>query len=194
MTGYVQSMSPWTDARRACAERGRSAKNVGMNAIPRYQVPLLATLLGVGISIGACNARSDKEPQAGTTNTPTIPLVTAADSQQRTIEMDAGGIATRYTPVFTKDALVRIDEERARDQARGTYLFQGARLLRYEGRPIEGAGELLLEFDLQGKTLTARNGDAPAEAEDVSSIRARAQLLRNHALAQHASRMHSADR
>lgn len=176
-------------ARRIC-------KNMGMNAIHRYQVPLLA-LIASAMFVAGCESRSKQQQDLGddVPPSPSIPLaaVAAADSERKAIVTDAGGIAARYAPEFAANgALVRIDEERTADRTRGSYLFQGARLLRYEGAPLNGSGTLLLELDLQGKTLTARYNDGPASEEQVSAIRARAQLLRNHALAQHAARSHSA--
>lgn len=157
-----------------------------MNAIHLGRVPL-SLIIAAGLCIAAC----DKPPaESKALVGPAIPLVARADNKQGSIPIDAGGIATRYTPEFAGDSLVRIEEERVGGKGRGTYAFQGARLLRYEGAPVEGTGALLLEFDLQGKTLTARNGSASATEEEIDAIRARAQLLRNHALAQHAARTH----
>jgi hypothetical protein len=125
-----------------------------------------------------------------------IQLVTAprADPPRSSqLTTGAGGLASRYTPHFNGEVLVRIDEQRESDRADsafGTYAFQGARLMRYEGAPLEGEGTLLLEFDLQGQVISARHGDAVATDEQVSAIRTRAHLLRNHALAQHVSRTH----
>ncbi len=89
--------------------------------------------------------------------------------------------------------LVRMDEQRESEGGKpelGAYVFQGARLMRYEGDSLDGAGQLLLVFDLQGRVITARLAEAAASEEQIGAIRTRAQLLRNHALAQHASRMH----
>ncbi len=127
---------------------------------------------------------------------PTAPLVVAppaADAEKSwQLTTNAGGITSRYTPRFRGESLVRIEEQRERgaESVPGSYTFQGARLMRYEGAPLAGAGTLLLEFDLQGKVLTARHDDAAATQEQISAIRTRAQLLRNHALAQQVSRTH----
>lgn len=62
--------------------------------------------------------------------------------------------------------------------------------MRYEGDALDGAGEVLLVFDLQGRVITARLDEAAASETQIGAIRTRAQLLRNHALAQHATRTH----
>ncbi len=166
-----------------------------MNAIRRDWVPLLC-IAAASAWIAACDAPSH-DAAAKNDAAPTEPLVTAPRSDPSTglqIATTAGGISTHYTAQFDGETLVRIDERRDRANApaaHGTYAFQGARLMRYEGTPLGGSGTLLLEFDLQGKVLTARHGDAPATDEQIGAIRTRAQLLRSHAQAQHASRTHS---
>ncbi len=143
--------------------------------------------------MAACGERSNERSQD---TVPAEPLVTAprADTpQDLRISTNAGGIASRYAPRFEGNALVRIDEQREGNDgtpALGAYVFQGARLMRYEGNALDGAGELLLVFDLQGRVITARLDEAAASEAQISAIRTRAQLLRNHALAQHATRTH----
>lgn len=166
-----------------------------MNATRRDWVPLLG-IAAASLCIVACGAPSN-ETIAKNGAAPAQPLVIAPRSDQTTgvqIATTAGGISARYTPLFNGERLVRIEERRERanaPDALGTYAFQGARLMRYEGAPLGGSGTLLLEFDLQGKVLTARHGDAPAADEQIGAIRTRAQLLRSHAQAQHVSRTHS---
>jgi hypothetical protein len=164
-----------------------------MNATRRDSVPLLFAATA-SLLIAACSDRSNESSQDVT---PAEPLVTAPreDTQQDLrISTNAGGIASRYAPQFEGSALVRIDEQRETEEGKaapGAYVFQGARLMRYEGDALDGAGRLLLVFDLQGRVITARLGESAASDEQISAIRTRAQLLRNHALAQHASRTHA---
>ena len=145
--------------------------------------------------MAACSDRSNERSQ-DTDTVPAEPLVTAprADtSQDLRISTSAGGVASRYAPRFEDNVIVRIDEQREGNNgvaALGAYVFQGARLMRYEGDALAGAGELLLVFDLQGRVITARLDEAAASEAQISAIRTRAQLLRNHALAQHATRTH----
>jgi hypothetical protein len=62
-------------------------------------------------------------------------------------------------------------------------------LLRYQGAKVSEPAQLDLQFDLQG---TLQSGQGPdVSDEEIAAIRARAQLLRSHALAQRASRSHS---
>ncbi len=144
--------------------------------------------------ITAC-VDSAKESGGRPSEAPTAPLVAAPPADAETewqLTTHAGGVASRYAPRFRGESLVRIEELRGRgtQAVQGAYAFQGARLMRYEGAPLDGAGSLLLEFDLQGKVVTARHDDAAATNEQISAIRTRAQLLRNHALAQQVSRTH----
>jgi hypothetical protein len=147
------------------------------------------------VAILACSDRSSeaaKSPNAA----PREPLVVAPpeEPQGQQIVTSAGGVAAQYTSQFDGQALVSIHEQRESERgspSHGTYTFQGARLMRYEGAPVGGSGTLSLELDLQGGIISARYGDAQATDEQIIAVRTRAQLLRNHALAQRASHMHA---
>ena len=100
---------------------------------------------------------------------------------------------TTYQAYFSGQKLQRISETRARadaESAAGDYEFQGGRLLRYAGRALRSEAPLELRFDLQGQVTLASAGERSASPEEISEIRARAQLLRSHALAQRAARSH----
>jgi hypothetical protein len=159
-----------------------------MNAIREQWVPLLCAL-GLTAGLGACGERAADDSVAVST-APAIPLTAAADAPQSSTPTNAGGIAARYTPHFDANGLVRIEENRGHNTV-GEYAFQGARLMRYEGAPVYGSGTLVLEFDLQGALVSASKENGPASGDEINAIRTRAQLLRNHALAQHASRTHA---
>lgn len=169
-----------------------------MNAIAREWVPVL-WLVTASLCIVACTERANEASESTTAAAP-IPLVVAPPAEAEVhatgpeVVTTAGGITARYTPEFDGEALVRIEERRdlGNASATGTYAFQGARLMRYEGAPLNGTGTLSLELDLQGKVIVARHDRAQASDDQISAIRTRAQLLRNHALAQRISRTHAA--
>lgn len=142
----------------------------------------------------ACGERSQQSDPASSAASHPLVIAPTDLPRSRFITTSAGGISARYAAQYEGEALTEIFEEReaaSTGTATATYLFQGARLMRYEGPPLEGEGSLVLEFDLQGKVLVARDGAHPASEEAVSAIRARAQLLRNHALASRATQTHA---
>jgi hypothetical protein len=108
-----------------------------------------------------------------------------------TAQVAAGGIPTRYVAHFEQHKLMRIDETRQADLARGSYEFYGARLLRYAGAALDSAAPVVLEFSMTGSVEKSLSGDGPASQEQIDAIRSRGQLLRSHALAQQSTRTHS---
>jgi hypothetical protein len=160
-----------------------------MNAMRKTMVPpamlVMVTLLG-----GCSDKRESARPISD------VPLVTAAPASQDTpappMETQAGGIPSTYTAYYKNNQLSRIAEQRTASSSKqqGEYDFQGARLLRYRGAPLEGRGELNLEFDVRGAVVSARKDDAPASEAEINAIRNRASLLRSHALTQHATNTH----
>ena len=106
----------------------------------------------------------------------------------------AAGIAATYEADFAGAQLESIRERRTGDQGpEALYEFRGARLVRYAGAPLTSPGEPIeLTYDTQGTLLTARQGSGTVAQIEMQEIRTRAQLLRSHALAQHAIHAHQA--
>lgn len=132
--------------------------------------------------------------------TPSIPLVEqrAADPAPATTDefrssFAPRGIAASYRATFSEGQIQSLEETREANSRTGTYEFRGARLMKYRGAALNSTDDIELEFDLQGKVLTARAGDKEVSAEEISVIRDRAQSLRSHAVSQHAVRGHEAN-
>ncbi|MET0656617.1 MAG: hypothetical protein ABW110_00465 [Steroidobacteraceae bacterium] len=149
---------------------------------------LLFLLLVVGVS--ACKPKAPEKP-----NRPPTPntAVVAPDSERRptlTTHIAAGGKRTQYSAYFDGQQLTEI-KERA-DPASGAiseYHYRGARLLKYtHAEPTREA--TLIELDDQGRVQRAVAGTRALAVAEIDAIRTHAQLLRSHALAQQASRMH----
>ena len=125
------------------------------------------------------------------------PLVTPSaqrESRAPRIQTAAGGIQSSYIPHYEGDQLLKISEERSRANgvpARGQYEFRGARLVRYQGAAFQDDQALSVKFSLEGTLVEARKGDGEAPEDEIVHVRRRAQLLRSHALAQQASKMHT---
>lgn len=190
---YVQRLSLHADAPRPCNRPDESEKNEHMNASEETSVPLLC-LLATALMLSAC---SRSEPEQASSASMTPPLVTAPatpqnDSPAATVELVAGGMPTRYTPYYQGTTLTRIEEERQADDRseRGEYEFYGARLVRYYGAPLASGGTLELKFDVDGGLVSASHSQRAVQETDIAAIRGRASLLRNHALAQHATMTH----
>ncbi|MBM0103531.1 hypothetical protein JM946_02195 [Steroidobacter sp. S1-65] len=133
--------------------------------------------------------------------TPSIPLVeqraadpapTATTDELRS-SFAPRGIAASYRATFSEGQIQSLEETRESTSQTGTYEFRGARLTRYRGAALNSNEDIELEFDLQGKVLTARAGNREVSAEEISAIRDRAQSLRSHAVAQHGVRGHEAN-
>ena len=152
------------------------------------RAPAALTLI-VCLALAGCS-----EPEA-VPATP-LPLLPSADSNARIAPLrgsvTAAGVAATYDAVFAQSQLQSIRERRASDPgSQSVYEFHGARLLRYAGAPLTSPGEsVVLTFDTEGALLSARQGNAQVAELEVQEIRTRAQLLRSHALAQHAIHAH----
>jgi hypothetical protein len=142
-----------------------------------------------------------KEPTTPTTSPSATPLVerSAADPQPMPTEefrgkFAPGGIQASYRAIFSDGRIQKLEETREPSPQSGaqsgTYEFRGARLMKYRGAALGSPATIELEFDLQGKVLVARAGDASVSPEEISAIRDRAQSLRSHAVAQHETRGH----
>ncbi|HMN44859.1 MAG TPA: hypothetical protein PKE27_09815 [Povalibacter sp.] len=101
----------------------------------------------------------------------------------------AGGIDTTYTAQFDGTQIKRIDEVRRLDAdraAKGSYEFNGARLIRYRGDALRDAADIELQFDMHGVLLESKG----ASDEEVAAIRDRASLLRSLALTRRTTQSH----
>lgn len=166
-----------------------------MTASSLYRAPGIALLL----ILSACSR--DQPANDAQSGAPITPEMSSQDPPRAqndaahfvlNAEANAGGVPSRYEAHFAKDQLTRIDESRTRDDKVevGVYEFYGARLLKYDGAGLTQPTRVRLELDVRGRVTTALADGAPASAEELSAIRARAQLLRSHALAQRATRSH----
>jgi hypothetical protein len=125
------------------------------------------------------------------------PLVTApaapasAPAQTLQGELTTGGTSVSYEASFAGGQLSRISETRGTPDAtrNGEYDFYGARLLHYKGGALSDGTAIELEFNMNG-ALTATHAARAVSAEEIAAIRTRADLLRNHALAQESVRSH----
>jgi hypothetical protein len=158
-----------------------------MNASYKKAVPLSLIFMCILSACGESENQPTQQPLV-TAEAQSVPLATK-------IQIDAGGIRGSYIPRFEGDQIVEIGEERAGSggMVKGRYSFRGARLMRYEGASFEGNAELNAQFTLEGALIEARKGDGPAPEEEITQVRRRAQLLRSHALAQRASKLHTAN-
>ncbi len=152
----------------------------------------IAALIAITVAATACS----QEPPA---TSPGIPLVeqraadtapTAAATEEFRDSFAPGGIAASYRATFSEGQIQKLEEIRKASSQTATYEFRGARLMKYQGAALHSNDVIELEFDLQGKLLSARAGNKEVSAEEISAIRGRAQSLRSHAVAQHAVQGH----
>jgi hypothetical protein len=139
----------------------------------------LALLLATGL-LTACSKQEQKSTQDDWSLDPANTLHA---------EIKAGGVETVYTAHFDGAQLRRIDEVRRIDAGRttkGTYEFNGARLIRYRGDALLDAANIELRFDMQGVLLEAQG----ANETEVAAIRDRASLLRSLALTRRTTQSH----
>ena len=138
-----------------------------------------ALLLAVGL-LTACSKHEQSATQADWSLDPANTL---------RAEVEAGGMDTAYTAHFDGAQLRRIDEVRRLDAGRttkGTYEFNGARLIQYRGDALRDVASIELRFDMQGVLLEAQG----ANETEVAAIRDRASLLRSLALTRRTTRSH----
>lgn len=146
---------------------------------------LASLLLALGLS--ACKPKAPEQP-----NKPPIPnaqeLSQISDTRPHlSSHIDAGGRRTQYDAFFEGSQIVSIRE--TADDLIAEYHYRGGRLLKYmQTRPATDAKEL--ELDERGRVQHAVAGARALATEEIDAIRTRAQLLRSHALAQRAIRMH----
>jgi hypothetical protein len=188
---YVERLSLSADA-----DSTRSiAFLMKMHVLVRPAMLIVVVLTGL---VAACFRREEPAPSRSPTGGIT-PNLQSQDEPRSTSEdtlsaqLTAAGVPTMYRASFKDGQLALIVETRSAvsSAAKGEYEFESGRLLRYSGQALQGAPQLELAFDLQGRVTRARSDDREARADEISAIRSRAQLLRSHALAQRATRLHT---
>ena len=174
---YVQRVSRDADANTHC-----KTSSVKMHRSKHFAAIVVACLF----------ASCAKEPAKPVASVPadTAASLPAESADVLRAKLTAGGIATEYAALFEADQLGSILERRSVGSATldGEYAFKGARLIEYRGAKVGDAAQVELQFDMQG---ILQSGQGPnVSEEDIRAIRNRAQLLRSHALAQCATKMH----
>ena len=151
-----------------------------------WTLPWVAT---AALLASCSKAPAPDAPSAPAATTSVDALPAESDNVLRA-KLSAGGMRIEYAAQFDGDQLTRIVEHRHADIAvlEGDYELKGARLLHYRGTKLADPTALDLTFDMQG-VLQAGAGPNVSD-EDIRAVQNRAQLLRSHALAQRASRMH----
>ncbi len=158
------------------------------------QSSIFCLLLSALVAMGCSEKPAPVQPANtdAVSSEPARSSLPAADGNVTRAKLNASGVTAEYAAHFDAEKLVSIDEARQPQPGSllsGQYTYQGARLLRYQGAKVSEPAQLDLQFDLQG---TLQSGQGPdVSDEEIAAIRARAQLLRSHALAQRASRSHS---
>jgi hypothetical protein len=152
-------------------------------------IAVLALSISVGCSKQPVPAAAPTQPlvspEAGTAKPQSSDVLTSM--------IDAAGIPATYQASFAGTQLERIDETRGQYSPNAhpsTYVFLGARLMKYEGASLSGDAKITLEFSPQGAVTLARSDSKEVTPEEISEIRTRAQLLRSHALAQRSVHSH----
>jgi hypothetical protein len=155
--------------------------------------PTYVASIAIVAMLCGCKPKAPEQPTRPPTPT-TIAQSPASDrGEQPTFasRIQTGGRTVDYRAYFDNGRLSRIRESAAdRDGIQTEYDFRGARLLKYE-QVSSGAAPLTLELDDQGRVQHAAAGSRTLAEAEIATIRSRAQLLRSHALAQHASRTHA---
>ena len=147
-------------------------------------------LLTISLSIAGC---SKKPPELAGPMRPAGEPVTATNDSIEVLDsqLTAGGTQVTYRGTFVNGALERIAETRASSAQTGEYQFRGARLLHYAGPSPTGDAVIDVQFSMQGAVTSATSDrQAQISTEEISAVRTRAELLRNHALAQRSVRSH----
>lgn len=144
----------------------------------------LSTALAVMMLVTACRDRTPEKPTQPPL--PTTSEVSAGDDEKPTLvsRIEAGGRASEYRAYFDQKHLARIRETYSDSATQAEYQFEGARLMRYASESLE------LVLDAQGRIERALENGQPVAPDKIEAIRTRANMLRSHALALHASRSH----
>lgn len=158
---------------------------------------LWAAAFALGLSGCSERAQTPSSPaaptQAQAEPAPGEPSFDAASLQKLSSKVTAAGVAARYDAYFDGEQLRAIVESRSDPPGHGEYLYMGARLLEYTGSPLGSNEEIQLRFDLQGGLISAVNrtdSGKDIEQSEIDALRARAELLRSHALTQRSISAH----
>jgi hypothetical protein len=155
----------------------------------------------VAVGLSACSERPENPgasapSQALTERTPRQPSFDAASLQKLSSKVAATGVEGRYDAYFDEQQLKAIVESRS-DAGHGEYHYMGARLMEYTGSSLASETlpqeEIQLRFDPQGRLISAVNRNDPekdVEQSQIDTLRARADLLRSHALTQRSVSAH----
>ena len=147
-------------------------------------------LLTISLSLAGC---SKKSPEVAGPLRPAGEHATAANAAIEVLDgqLTTGDTEVTYRGTFVNGVLERIAETRASSAQMGEYQFRGARLLRYIGPSPTADAVIDLQFNMQGALTSATSeSQIQVSTEEVSAVRTRAGLLRNHALAQRSVRSH----
>lgn len=154
----------------------------------------LVFTLGCSQSPDDSKATADSEARSGTSAPIAAPQREVAEPgalDVLRIEGSVGGMPTSYSAYFDAAQLQRIAETR-KPAGTGDYVFDGARLIEYQGTALDSAAVIELHFDPQGALVPPAAGHAMRISDsELSSIRTRAQLLRSLALARRATETHA---
>lgn len=152
--------------------------------------PVTLMYLVLALGLGACEPKAPEKPnKPPTPNAATLSAQTESGPAFKS-HIDANGKRTAYSAFFDGQQLTQINEaEGASGGVVSEYRYHGARLLKYS-RAASGE-TTVLELDDQGRVQRAVAGTRELAAAEIDVIRTHAQLLRSHALAQRASRLHT---
>jgi hypothetical protein len=159
---------------------------------PTARILQYALLLSTVVLASGCSnhEESSNDPASARAQMLLAPYAPAGSPDIVTADGAVGGMRTGYAARFEQEQLTRIVEIRgdAADEVNGDYTFRGARLLQYNGATLNGTGTIAVNFDINGVLQSATG--APVTAEDLASIRNRAQLLRSLALTRRSTQRH----
>jgi hypothetical protein len=155
-------------------------------------VPRIAVVLAVALAAG-CSKSPDSAQHAQDAPLVAAPAAPAITPQSQILrgELTTADTHVSYDAIFKDGHLSHVLETRGtQDPAhQGDYEFYGARLLHYKGGTLSDGTIIELEFNMQG-ALTSTHAPRGVTTEEVAAVRTRAELLRNHALAEESVRSH----
>lgn len=153
--------------------------------------PATLAYLCLVLCLSACEPKAPEKPNKPPTPSATSVVQEAETRPHLTSHINAAGVSTKYSAFFDGAQLTEIKETYSgSDPIVSAYHYRGARLLKYE-QAVPAGASTLIELDEQGRVQRAVAGTRELAAAEIEAIRSRAQLLRSHALAQQASRMHA---
>jgi hypothetical protein len=189
--------------RRETLPNGVMSKRVSQTRDSMHASRLVLWAAAFALGSSGCSERAQTPdaptpPQAAGERQPREPSFDATSLHKLSSKATAAGIEGRYDAYFDGEQLKAIVESRSDPAGHGEYHYMGARLLEYTGSLLDSGSsqsneEIQLRFDLQGALISAVNrADAQkaVEQSQIDALRARAQLLRSHALTQRSVSVH----